>query len=127
MLLLMMVGPEPFFLNQEGGLQLRFRPALPGWLFTKQIAKIQLVRDNKWQWLELPAKTFSFMFLGDILVTYHNPSLKDTFGTGGVSPVKWTVVESDGNSRIFNEPILEGDFAHKIRDRRVKTIDIELG
>jgi hypothetical protein len=82
--------------------------------------------DDEWQQLELPANSFSFMFLGNILVTYHNPKCKDTFGSNGVSPSKFIVVDAGGNSQIFNQATLNSDFAIKIRERRVKKIDIEL-
>jgi hypothetical protein len=54
-----MVGPQPFCVN-DGELQLKFQPALPGWLFAA---------DN----------TITFRFLGQCVVTVHNPRRVDTF------------------------------------------------
>jgi hypothetical protein len=125
-LLLMILGPRPFCLNQKGELQLQFSPAIPGWLFSKRGQKIQLMIENNWQEVEISANSFSFMFLGDILVTYHNPALKDTFGDKGVSPVKWIIVDKSGSSQIFDGAKLTGDIVHRIRDREVKQMDIEL-
>jgi hypothetical protein len=56
---LMMVGPQPFRMDNDE-LQLKFQPALPGWLF---------VEDN----------TLTFKFLGQCVVTIHNPQRVDTF------------------------------------------------
>jgi len=127
MLLFMAVGQKPFRLAPEGKLELRFTPALAGWLFTREARKIRLLKENRWQELEFPANTFSFMFLGEIPVTYHNPGLKDTFGPGRVSPTRWTVVDSAGNSRSFQGDSLRGDIAEAIRERQARRIEIELG
>ncbi len=56
---LMMAGPRPFCVN-DGELQLKFQPALPGWLFAEN-------------------NTIAFKFLGYCTVTYHNPHRVDTF------------------------------------------------
>jgi len=125
-LLLMTIGPRPFRINRERELQLCFRPSLPGWLFTKTARKIRLFRENLWQEVELPAGTFSFMFLGKILVTYHNPDLKDTYGKEGVKPVSWEIVDLDGNTQTFNSETLNGDIVFDIRERKVNRINVEL-
>ncbi len=126
MLLFMSVGQQPFCLSPAGELQLKFTPALAGWLFTREMQKKRLFSENQWQELEFPAHTFSFMFLGSILVTYHNAGQKDTFGTDGVSPAVWTVVDMAGNSQTFKGDSLSGDIVEKIRNRKVRRIDIEL-
>jgi hypothetical protein len=125
-LLLMTVGSKPFYIDEEGNLILRFTPALPGWLFTQQLRKIKLYQENQWRDVEIPAKTFSFMFLGEILVTFHNPDLKDTYGPNGVSPAHWTVVDLSDNTQTFSSDSLSGDIVKDIRNRKVKCIDIEL-
>ncbi len=57
---MMMAGLQPFVVR-EGQLCLSLRPILPGWLFTEEGA-------------------LSFQFLGNCMVTYHNPGRLDTFG-----------------------------------------------
>jgi len=125
-LMFMNVGKKPFSLNENGELQLQFNPALPGWLFTKTAQKKRLLLSNKWQDVEIPENSYSFMFLGDILVTYHNKNLKDTFGYEGVSPVTWKVFDLEGNSQTFQGNTLKGDIAEKIRRREILKIDLEL-
>ena len=122
----MSVGQNPFSINQEGELQLLFKPALPGWLFTEEIQKSRLLLDNKWQDVEFAANTFSFMFLGEILITYHNNKRKDTFGVDDVKPAVWSVLHQDGKSETFKDETLKGEIVEKIRRRDIKRIDIEL-
>ncbi|MBN1949086.1 MAG: hypothetical protein JW784_05040 [Candidatus Cloacimonetes bacterium] len=126
LLVMMTTGPRPFTLNSAGDLQLEFNPALAGWLFTAEKQKRRLFIDDKWQEIEFPPNTFSFMFLGSILVTYHNPDGADTFGPQGVSPSAWKVWDFNGNSRIYSNDAIKGDIARSIRDRKISRIDIEL-
>ncbi len=55
----MMTGGKPFFV-QEGELNLRLAPILPGWLFDSE-------------------GRITFKFLGNCSVVYHNPQKRDTF------------------------------------------------
>lgn len=123
---LMAIGPKPFSINLDGELQLHFKPALPGWLFTQEVKKSRLYIENEWQVVEFAENTFSFMFLGEILVTFHNKSRKETFGLNGVVPFTWEVIDLDGNSLTFQSASLKGEIAEKIRNRKVRRINIEL-
>jgi hypothetical protein len=125
-LFLMMIGEKPFSINLEGNLQLKFSPALAGWFFTKEVRKKRLKINDNWQEVEFAENTFSFMFLGSILVTYHNPKMLDTFGKDGATPSKVTVIDNDGVSHEFADGIVTGEITHKIRDRKVNNIKIEL-
>jgi hypothetical protein len=127
MLLLMALGPRPFRLNESGQLQLSLEPALPGWLFTDKPNTVQLYSANGRHQVELPAGTFSFMFLGKILVTYYNGDHKDTFGETGVKPVKWRITDSTGSTTAIEGRTVDGEAAVRIRERRVSRIEIELG
>lgn len=125
-LMLMTVGSRPFTVNPEGELQLCFRPVLAGWLFTQKKRIERLFINNSWQEIEFPANSFSFMFLGSILVTYHCESVGDTFGTDAVVPASWELVDLDGNREILTGDTVTGENARKIRDRKITKIDIEL-
>jgi len=125
-LLMMTVGEKPFNLSPDNQLQLRFNPALAEWFFTKEARKCKLFLEDKWQEIEFPAKTYSFMFLGTILVTYHNPSLRNTYGFDVVSPQKWIVRDLAGQETTYWGNFLTGEIAENIRDRKVSRIDIEL-
>lgn len=59
----MLVGDSPFKF-ENGQLILEFKPALAGWLFDEE-GKI------------------SFKFLGNCMVTYHNPQKIDTYKLNG--------------------------------------------
>jgi len=122
----MTMGTQPFTLNQQGELQLQFKPVLPGWLFTREAKKHRLLITDKWQDIELSANTFSFIFLGKILVTYHNAELTDTFGPQGVSPAIWKITDLKGSIKEFTGNILPEEIATSIRSRQIKSIDIIL-
>lgn len=66
------------------------------------------------------------MFLGTILITYHNEAQRDTYGERGVQPAVWTVHYPGSRNRTFNAPSVSGDAAVDIRARKVNRIDIEL-
>ncbi len=125
-LLMMVLGRRPFRLDQKGGLQLCLEPSLPGWLFTRKERKIEVLAKSQRREIEIPARSFSFMLFGNILVTYHNNSLKDTYGEDGVKPVSWVVCEPDGNEQTFRTETLSGAIVGKIRERKVSKIDIIL-
>jgi len=123
---LMTIGEQPFKVDTKGKLQLSFDPILPAWLFTKKSKKEHLFIDNKWQEINFKEDTFSFMFLGSVLVTYHNEKLLNTFGPNSVSPVTWIITEKDGNCSTFESNTLKGKIVEKIRSRKVAKIEIKL-
>ena len=106
--LIMNLGLNPFVQNSEGELNLRFKPALKAWLFTK--------KDN----------TYSFNLLGKVLVVYHNPKRKDTFGRQAVRPVKITFNDKDGNPIELFSDTIPRPFALQVRLRQINRIDILL-
>ncbi|KPK41404.1 MAG: hypothetical protein AMJ78_05610 [Omnitrophica WOR_2 bacterium SM23_29] len=126
-LLLMTVGEKPFTLNEQGELQLQFKPILPGWLFTQKKQKIALFTGKRWQDYEFQKDTFSFNFLGTILVTYYNPRRRNTFGPSAISPQSIRVTDLDGKNASVEGKAIVGELARRIRDRRVSRIDIQLG
>jgi hypothetical protein len=107
--LIMNVGPRPFILNNNGELNLQFKPILAGWLFTKE--------DN----------TYSFNFLSKICVVYHNPKRKDSFGENAVTPKKIVFKDKDGNPVEIASDTIPSPYAKQIRDRQIKSLSIYLG
>ena len=99
---MMMVGCNPFFIC-NGDLCLRFRPALPDWLFDQ-------------------AGQVSFTFLGHCKVTYNNPARENTYSD--------TVRIRSMQLFLENEPVeITGDllgapYAELVRDGKVGRIDI---
>ncbi|MFC1624456.1 hypothetical protein ACFL28_04010 [Candidatus Omnitrophota bacterium] len=112
--LLMNVGEKPFFLNEEGELSLRFRPALPVWLFTKKAQN------------GFPKNTFAFKFLGKITVVYHNPRLKHTVGRDSVKTRFIVIRFNDGRKVEIKKDTITLPYSQDIRNRSVKRIDIYL-
>ena len=99
---IMMAGQKPFSVDSNGALLLSLQPVLPGWLFTEE-------------------GTVSFTFLGEVKVTYHNPSKEDSWT---MSPKSSIVVYKDQTSTTFAEGIIRGKVAESIRSLNVATIDI---
>ena len=122
----MMVGEKPFHVNAEGKLELEFKPVIPGWLFTKQVSKVPLWIDGSRKAVGFPAKTFSGMFLGGTLLTYHNRRGADTFGPGGVSPAAITLYARDGKVTRVSGSAVAGTLARQVRDRQISRIEVEL-
>jgi hypothetical protein len=103
--LLMNIGNEPFFLNEKGELNLRFKPSLPSWLFKRN-------------------GTYSFNFLSKIKVTYHNPKKKNTFGKNQAKIKAISFKDKDTNSINLSSEIIPPPFAQQIREQKIKEIDI---
>lgn len=125
-LLLMAVGEKPFRLDKKGDLEVHLRPALPGWLFSRKKEKQRLWMGDRWVDWEFPENTFSFSFLGTVLVTYHNPSRRNTFGPSGVSPRSLVVAYLNGKTVTIEGDTINGDLAKQIREANVSRIDIRL-
>ncbi len=125
-ILLMTVGKQPFTISHGKELQLDFKPVLPGWLFTQKVRTSRLFREGCWQDVEFSANTFSFMFLGSILVTYNNPTRINTFGTASASPISWTIEGLDGKTQTYQTSVIKGKKAEEIRSRKVRSIRIDL-
>lgn len=106
--LIMNAGIKPFFLGDQNELNLRFKPVLPGWLFTK--------KNN----------AYSFNFLSSVSVTYHNPKRKDTFGKNRAKLSK--IMFTDVNEKPIQIPsdTIPPPYAEQIRSRQIKQIDIYL-
>ncbi|MDD4352579.1 MAG: cellobiose phosphorylase [Candidatus Gracilibacteria bacterium] len=101
-------GLNPFFLNANGELNLRFSPVLAGWLFRKKDA------------------TYQFMFLGKVRVIYHNPKKKDTFGIKGVKPARIVFCDAQGVTVELDSEIIPAPYAEQVRLRHISQIDIYL-
>ncbi|MFH0879397.1 MAG: hypothetical protein V2A34_06760, partial [Lentisphaerota bacterium] len=123
----MSFGAQPFLVNQNGVLEFQLNPALPGWLFSQKATKASLWRGQRRIDVEMPANTFSFNFLGNILVSYKNPRRRNTFGPGGVRPKAMKVYDLNGDVTELNSPVIAGALARKIRNREISRIVVELG
>jgi len=104
--LIMNAGAKPFTLDENGRLNLNFKPYLPGWLF-----------DRKGK--------YSFNFLGRIPVTYYNPGRKNTFGKNAAKIKKIQLFEKEEPIEI-NSPTIPSPIAEKVRSRQISKINIYL-
>lgn len=115
--LILTVGQHPFTLK-EGKLLFEVKPILPADWFTSE----KKVVDWRNERVEIEANSFACAFLGDILVVYHNPSRKDTFGKKAVRPVRYVLDEKT----VVNGSSLSKDMAEAVRQRKYRRIDIWL-
>ena len=114
MWLLMNMGLDPFALDAQGRLTLKFNPLLPSWLFTKKAQG------------GLPAHTYAFKLFAKILVVYHNPKLKDTFGPKGVGAQK--IILTYPSHKTVEDPggLLGESHAKDVREGVVNRMDVFL-
>ncbi|MDD5561418.1 MAG: cellobiose phosphorylase [Candidatus Omnitrophica bacterium] len=104
--LVMNVGSNPFYLNDNKQLNLSFNPCLPDWLF-----------DRKGE--------YSFNFLSSIKITYHNPARKNTFGKNSAQVSKIIIYENLSPIEMAGT-IIPAPYAQRIRLRQIDKIDIYL-
>ncbi len=103
--LIMNLGKEPFFLNENNQLNLKLKPALAGWLFNRK-------------------GLYTFKFLRQILVTYRNPKKKDTFGKAGAQIAKIIFRDKDNNPVELGCDTIPHPYAEQIRSGYIKRLDI---
>lgn len=100
--LIMNLGLRPFFLDESRKLNLKFSPILAGWLFKKD-------------------GTYSFNFLKEIAVTYHNPNKKDTFNLK-IKNIRFD--DKNGKPIEIISDTIPTPYAEQIRSCLIKKIDI---
>lgn len=123
----MNVGKTPFRQDKEKKLQLEFNPILPRWLFSrKRNSYDYYLKNDKKVKLELPKNSYAFNFLGTMLVVYHNPKGKDTFGRNRVRPKRIRLYEQKGKVTKIDSPIIKAPLAQRIRARDFVRADIYL-
>jgi len=103
---LMMAGAKPFDVDANTGvLTLNLQPILPSWLFD----------DNN---------EVSFTFLGEVLVTYINPSKADTWTLTGKKTAQ--LVAKTGEVIEDGDGVLQGSMALRVRNLEITSIKITL-
>lgn len=115
---IMFAGPQPFSLDIDGNLQLSFQPILPGWLFPENTAT-----NNGGDAVAAASSssTVSFTFLGDIQVTYNNPSRKDTWR---IQPTSGSMLGLDGQVYTTNTGVFDKEHALLVRKQKISSITI---
>ena len=123
---LLTVGEFPFVLDASGDLVLILRPSLNADWFTRERSVKRLKREGEWHEIEFEPRSFSFMFLGETLVTYHNPALRSTYGEGRVSPRRWQLTMLDGSQVTHVGETLNGNNAQLLRSGGFQRVEIWL-
>lgn len=126
-LILMTSGQKPFSVNAAGELELQFNPTLPKWLFTTHKREEKLWVDGRETTVAFPANSFSFTFLGDIQVTYHNPGRKNTYGQKAARPHSVKLMDDRRGKTIEVEgATITGPLAAMVREGQFNRIEILL-
>mmetsp|Transcript_30834 Transcript_30834/g.58526 ORF Transcript_30834/g.58526 Transcript_30834/m.58526 type:complete len:1516 (+) Transcript_30834:418-4965(+) len=102
MWVLMMVGPSPYFINDETGvLEMQLVPALPFWLFRHDPTAV----DNK-------QHSIRFKLFSSIDVVYFLSQPRNLFG---VAPEKYEIGLRDGSKIVVEGPTIPHHLAMNIR------------
>jgi hypothetical protein len=99
----MMAGKQPFSVR-DGGLVLRLRPVLPGWLFSRE-------------------GNLTFKFLGSCAVTYHNPGMRDLKGDQS-EPELTVITNKDGTQLEISRGEIAGPYAAMLRSGQIASVDV---
>ena len=122
----MAVGPTAFAMKNDKELIFSVNPVLPAWLFTSEAQTVNLTHHGEIHSHAIPENSFSFMFLGDILINYINPTRQNTYGPGSVSPAEWSLYDDAGNIQHISGSRLDHDTAMMIRSKKIRRIEITL-
>jgi hypothetical protein len=123
---LMAFGEQPFKYDSEE-LIYQPEPKLSSDLFTKEAREVKLqLSETETAEVVIPEAAFAHRFLGQTLVIYHNPSRKDTFGEDKAEISKYKLTATDGTEFEVEAPSVKGELAHKVRNGKIKRIDIFL-
>lgn len=98
----LLAGQKPFGLSPGNLLELTLNPAVPAFLFKED-------------------DTVSFTFLGDVQVTYHNPSRIDTWKA---KPVKIDLTNKSGETISVRGAVVPSPYAAGVRDGEFTEIDV---
>ena len=126
--LLMNVGLNPFSVDPQKGINLRLNPSLASWLFTEKESLVGFLNPKgQWETICLPANVYAFNFLGQILVVYHNPNRKNTYGPDktSVSEIHLTY-PSKKKPVVLQAAFIPAPYAEEVRDKKVTRIDVYL-
>jgi hypothetical protein len=125
--ILMMGGPHPFFLDENGGLCFKLEPVLPGWLFADSPREVVYVDgDGRKRREKVGKNEILCRFLGRCMLAYRNPGRKNTFGKQGAKAVRYRLVYGGGETKMIRGAVVPPPHAGHIRDARVDRIEVLL-
>jgi hypothetical protein len=124
----MAIGRTPFRLDDNGKIVLVFEPVLPEWLFTKKEAKGMFRFSGKGHFgITVPKDSFAFSFLGKVLVIYHNPIRKNTYGMDRVKPQRIVLKARGHKDVMINGNVVPADHASGVREGAFERVEVYLG
>jgi len=85
----------------------------------------ELLRSSFKQ-VDLPANSFLCTFLGSILLVYHNPERKDTFGSNAAEISSIILTYKDGKQVSIDGNTICEPHSSDIRNLKVSRIDVVL-
>ena len=112
------LGKEPFYLNKNNQLCLRFSPILKKELFTTTKETI----DCGGKKVTLPVNTFSFKLFSKTLVCYHNPKRKDTFAKD--CRIEKIEVTNNAGKVSCSSSIIKSLVNLDLRKQKIERIDV---
>jgi hypothetical protein len=120
--LVMNVGTNPFFLNKQGKLCVKFEPVLHKNLFTKN--KVKIICGDKE--IVIDKDCYAFNFLGNTLVVYHNPRRLNTFGNSAAKITSMELQDDRVKKIKINGDTFSDEHSYDIRGGKISRIDIHL-
>ena len=121
----MLIGISGPFLLEKGNLVFRLKPVLKSEFFIREPKEVRVFLDGKEEKFILPPNTVCFKLFNKIIITYHNPYLKDTFGEKGVHPVKYILHYPSKTEKIESSEV-NLPFSEDIRQGKVIKMDVYL-
>ena len=119
-------GLKPFYLDNNR-LYLVLKPQIASWMFTTKKRKIEIYyNDSETERITVPENSFLFRFLGRVIVVYHNPLRKNTYGKGGAKVSKIRVIYFNGKEFEMDETIIPPPYSYDVRTGKVKRIEVVL-
>ena len=103
---LMFIGPEMFYVNDSGELEMQLVPALPSWLFQDDESDGEPLFDDDGNHI------VKFKLFAQVPVTYHNPGGGNLYG---VNPKSYKIVMGDGKEVAIDGPTIPTETATTIR------------
>jgi hypothetical protein len=118
--ILLCLGRNPFFLDKDKQLCLKFKPILTKELFTTRQITIKHNGVN----ITLPKNTFSFKLFSKTLVCYHNPKRKNTFAKD--CRIEKIAITDHYNKISSSSRIIKPPLSLAIRNQEIDRIDLYL-
>ena len=116
--IILCLGKEPFYIDRNNQLCLRFSPILKKELFTTTKETI----DFNGKKVVLPRDTFTFKLFSKTLVCYHNPKRKDTFAKS--CRIEKVAVTNNGGKVSYFSSIIKSSLNFSLRGQKVERIDV---